>query len=54
MTPEEELAQANAIAQMYPISVQGSGGARINGKEYLWNYKLQTMELKPTRTRKKK
>lgn len=53
MSPEEELAQANALARMYPICIQGGGGATVNGKEYLWDYKNQTMVLKTIRIRNK-
>ena len=53
MTPEQELAQANAIASMYPATVMGAGGAVINGKEYLWDYDRKTMVLKPKRKGRK-
>lgn len=53
-TEEQDLSQANAIAHIYPYTVQGAGGATINGKTYLWDYDKQTMVLMPQRTRKKK
>lgn len=51
---EEDLARANYLAHLYPIAIQGAGGAVINGKEYHWNYKLQRMELASVRKKREK
>lgn len=54
MTPEQELAQANTLAYMYPITIQSAGGAIINGKQYYWDYTNQTMVLHVKAPRKKR
>lgn len=34
----DQLAQARTLAKMYPIAVQSSGGLKLNGVDYFWDF----------------
>lgn len=38
-----KLTQARALARMYPIAVQSSGGLKLNGVDYVWDFARQEL-----------